>query len=201
VLTGFLARLTVQAPLVPIRSVPPPAPSYRLARKPSRLALHALRLAVGLTLHSGTALEGAIDFLQDVQTLAFHAGIHCVLPGLRKKAAAEVPILLHALALFPLEYAGSDPAQFAYLMAELHGAIDNPAERLRSLYAAFRMTPPEDHTFLTRAQEYWMELLDNDQPQEAERFLYSLHFAALPDQQDEVREMVLAALQHLAAPA
>ena len=52
----------------------------------------------------------------------------------------------------------------------------------------------DDHSFLTKAQEYWMELIDLKRYSEAEEFLFSLRWS-LPNQQDEIREMVHDAYQ------
>ena len=41
------------------------------------------------------------------------------------------------------------------------------------------------------------DLLDQNKPEEAERFLLSLHWWSLPAQQDEVREMVVAAFKYI----
>ena len=62
---------------------------------------------------------------------------------------------------------------------------------------AFRFTSPEDHSYLTKAQEYWSELLDQAKFKEAEDFLFSLHWWSLPTQQDEVRDMVVDAVKFM----
>ena len=133
-------------------------------------------------------------FLTDVQALAFQAAIHYVLPQLEPKHPDEHAILLNAAALFSLEFASCDPAHYAYMTSMIYGYLGDDELRLRTLQASFRFTPPDDHSFLTKAQEYWMELIDLKRYSEAEEFLFSLRWLC-PNQQDEIREMVHDAYQ------
>jgi len=178
-------------PALPETYLPPP--------RPARLVRQALRLANYLTIQGVTALAGNVGFFQDLQALAFQAALHVALPKIRESHPAEHALLLHALLLFPLEYFNRDPAHYCYLVAAIHGYLGAEQQRLRYLQASFRFTPREDHSYLTKAQELWSELLDQRQDAEAERFLFALHSSALPAQQEEVREMVLEALQHTRA--
>jgi len=75
--------------------------------------------------------------------------------------------------------------------------LDDKETSLESLAASFRFTSPRDHSYLTKAQEYWSELLDRGKFEEAERFLFSLHLQSLPDQQEEVQEMILKAIRYI----
>jgi hypothetical protein len=174
---------------------------YDPPKRPSKVVVQALRLTAYLTLRAHNKLVGDVAFFRDLQALAFHAAMHFILPAVGAKDPAEHAILLHALALFPLEYLASDPAQCYYLFSMLYGYRKDTQMRLHLLEEAFRLTRPDDHTFLTRAQEYWSELLDAGREEEAESFLFSLHRWALPSQQDEVREMMVSAIRHIDLPA
>ncbi len=133
----------------------------------------------------------------DVLALAFQAAIHFMLPELQRKYEAEHSLVLHAAVLFAVGYSAYEPAQYAYMMSMIHGYLGDENQRLRALFASFRFTSPQDHSYLTKAQELWTELLDQNRYEEAERFLLSLHRLSLPAQQDEVREMVVEAFKYI----
>lgn len=173
--------------------------AYDASKRLSKNAWQANRLAAYLTLQASTKFSGDVEFFRDLQAFAFQAAVHFVLPAIAEKHPAEHTILLHALWLFTLEYVALDPAHYCYLVGMLHGYLGNGEERLRFLQASFRLTRPEDHSFLTKAQEVWTELLDQGRYDEAEKFLFSLHWWALPGQQDEVREMMVHAFKHTLA--
>lgn len=118
-----------------------------------------------------------------------------MLPALRGKHDAEHALLLHAAALFPLAYSAYDPAHYAYMMAMIHGYLGDEKGRLQALYASFRFTSPHDHSYLTKAQEYWMELIDSQKLEQAEEFMLSLPWWSLPSQQEEVRKMIVLAFK------
>ena len=163
----------------------------------SSLARQANKLATYLTLPALTTVTGNTDFFVDVLALTFQAAIHFVLPDLRRKHEAEHALLLHSAVLFAVGYVAHDPAHYSYMMSMIHGYMGDENQMLRSLFASFRFTSPQDHSYLTKAQEYWTELLDLNRYEEAERFLLSLDKWTLPAQQDEVREMVVAAFKYI----
>ncbi len=174
---------------------------YRPVKKLSAAVWQANRLAMYLTLPAHVAVTGNLQFFADAQALAFQAAMHVVLPELRARHEPEHALLLHAAVLFPLAYAAFDPAHYAYMMSMIHAYLGNDEARLEALYASFRFTSPRDHSYLTKAQEFWMELLDSQKPEQAEDFLFSLHWWSLPSQQDEVRKMMVQAFKETARQA
>ena len=169
---------------------------YSLAKRPSKLVRQAIHLSTYLTLQAHATVSGDANFFMDVQSLAFQAAIHFALPSLRDRHPVEHSILLHAAALFPYEYLAFDQSHFCYMTSMVHDYLGNSDERLRLLHDSFRLTPRDDHSFLTKAQEYWTELLDHDRDAEAEDFLFALHWRSLPSQRDEIRQMITAAFKH-----
>jgi hypothetical protein len=196
---SLLHRIDDATRFVLLADLPPLPQDYDPPRRLSKSAWQAVRLTTYLTLQANAELSGDVAFFQDVQALAFQAAIHYVLPPLQERHAPEYTILLHALVLFPLEYYAADPGYFSYLLSMIHDYLGNVDQRLRFLQAAVRFTPPEDHAFLTRAQEFWSELLDHKRYEEAERFLVALPAWSLPSQQDEVRAMVIDAFKFILA--
>jgi hypothetical protein len=181
--------------------LPPLSDDYVPPARPTKLAAHAVRLATYLTLQAHVDLSGNVAFFRDVQALAFQAALHGILPEIRDKHVHEHAFLLHALALFAAGSETPDPAHASYLRSLIQGCLGRTDERLHALLASFRLTPPEDHSYLTKAQEYWSELLDLERYAQAEEFLFSLHWRALPAPRDEIRAMIVDAIQYATANA
>jgi hypothetical protein len=194
---AILEPIAEAAKFVRLPNLPEAPVAYTPPKRLTKQVWLANRLSVYLTLQATSSLAGDLPFFADVQALAFQAAIHFVLPEIRDKHPAEHAILLHAAVLYALGYSALDFAHYAYMVGLIHDYLGNEEERLQSLYASFRFTPPTDHSYLTKAQELWSELLDRNREEEAERFLVSLPGWALPQQQDEVREMVVDAFRYI----
>jgi hypothetical protein len=186
--TGFV-RLP-KLPALPIAPYEPP-------RKMSKSVWVANRLTTYLTLSAHARVEGDLGFFVDVQALAFQAALQFALPEVRERHPAEHSILLHSAALFAIGYSTHEFSHYAYMISRIHDYLGNHDQSLESLYASFRFTSPHDHSFLTKAQAFWSELLDRKKFKEAEEFLFSLHWWSLPTQQEEVREMMVSAFTHI----
>jgi hypothetical protein len=187
------ARIATGAKLVRFSGLPDLPTEYVPATKLAKIAWQGNRLATYLTLPAHATVSGETGFLVDVLALAFQATIHFVLPKLRKSHPAEHALLLNAAELFAIGYAAHDFGHYAYMMSMIHGYLGNEDEQLRSLYASFQFTSPQDHSYLTKAQEIWMELLDRKKYIEAEDFLFSLRGSAPASQQQEVHDMIVDA--------
>ena len=141
----------------------------------SVLGKRANRLATYLILPAHETIAGNTGYFMDLLTLAFQAAIHFVLPELQKKHGAEHAILLHSSVLFCAGYSAYEPAHYAYMMSMIHGYLGDENHRLQALFASFRLTSPQDHSYLTKTQEFWTELIDQNRLEEAEGFLLALH--------------------------
>jgi hypothetical protein len=194
---SIVVRITDGTSFVRLAGLPDLPVKYDPPKTPSIVARRANRLATYLTLPAHVAIAGETGFFMDVLALGFQAAIHFVLPELRRKHEAEHSILLHSAVLFCVGYSAYEPAHYAYMMSMIHGYLGDENHRLQSLFAAFRFTSPQDHSYLTKAQEFWTELLDQNRFDEAEQFLLSLHRWSSPAQQDEVREMVVDAFSFI----
>ncbi len=153
-------RISQAAAFIPIAGLGVRPSRYSPPRRLSNAVRVANRLSCYLTLSAHCSLAGDREFLADIQALAFQAAVHFVLPEIRIKHPAEHAILLHAGALFAVGYAARDQAHFAYMLSAIHGYLGHDEQRLRALLASFRFTSPRDHSYLTKAQEYWSEYLD-----------------------------------------
>jgi len=165
---SVVARIAAASQVFRLANLPGLSTDYTPLRKLSSVAWQGNRLATYLTLPAHTPLTGDTAFFADLQALAFQAALHFVLPTLREKKPAEHALLLHAALLFALSYSVYEPSHYAYLMSQIHGYLGDEEQRFRSLDASFRFTAPQDHSYLTRAQELWSDLLDRGRYHEAE---------------------------------
>ena len=164
----------------------------------SRAARQANSLSTYLTLPAHATVIGDIDFFVDVLALAFQASIHFVLPATKlRNRKFEHALLLRSMVLFSVSYSAYDPGHYAYMLSEIHGYLGNKRQRIRSLYAAFKFTSPHDHSYLTKAQELWSELMDQEKYDEVEDFVFSLGASSLATQQVEIREMAVDAFRQI----
>ncbi len=191
----FVQSISVATKFTPTNDLPPLKNAYPTPARLSKPVWRAARLSAYLTLQAHVELDGELGFFQDLQALAFQAAIHRVLPRLQRKHELEHSILLHSLFLFPLEYYGSDPSHFSYLMSQLDGYLGRSEGQIRNLFASFCSTPPEDHSFLSKAQAFWTLLLEHERFHEAQEFLRFLLWWSLPVQRNEVMEMMVVAFE------
>jgi hypothetical protein len=170
---------------------------YEAPRRMSKTVWLANRLASYLALPAHAPIEGDVGFFADIQALAFQAAIHQALPAVNKTHRAEFSILVHSATIYAFSYMSHDPSHYAYMISMLYDYLGDEDLSLQFLYTSFRFTSPSDHSFLTKAQEFWSELLDRRRYEEAENFLFSLQWWALPSQKEEVREMFIDAMEHI----
>jgi hypothetical protein len=196
---ALLQRIHGATKFIPLPAMPPWPQKYDPSSRLSKVSWQAARFSTYLTLQAHAKISGDRPFLLDVQVMAFQAAAHLVLPALQEKHPDDHAILLHVLALFPLEYYPFDPSHFCYLTSIIYGYLGRVEQRLRLLHASFRLTPPDDHSYLTKAQEYWSELLDHKRYAKAEEFLLGLPLKSLSGHQEEVREMIVDGLKIIQA--
>lgn len=173
--------------------------SYEAPRRATKLLRETAQLTACLTLHSLAQLKDDIGFIRDIQSLAFYAALHFTLPALRERHESEHSILLHAMSMFAHEYFFLDPGHYCYLRSLIFGYLGNAGDRIKYLSFALGLTPLDDHSYLTKAQEYWSELLDNERVEEAETFLLALYRSSPTERQSEVREMIDSAFRFIVA--
>jgi hypothetical protein len=197
VFQGVLQRISELDKLIPLRRLPTLPSQLSIHKSVSKHTWHAARLSTYLTLAAHVPLSGNVELLIDAQALAFQAAIHFVLPGLKRRYPGEHSILLHSASLFPMQYVGYDVAHCLYMLSMIYDYVGDAALRLRYLSGAFRATSPDDHSFLTKAQEYSSALLDNGQNDAALSFLFELQRESLPAHQDEIREMIRVTVESI----
>lgn len=199
IIDAVLQRLIAFGEYGNLHELPALPKAYSLPKRSARHAREAVQLTVGLCLRLLAPLEGDTALLRDVQSLVFHAALHETLPALNERQSAERSILLHAMSLFAHDYFFIDPAHYCHLLSSIFGHLGRSDERLKYLSFSLGLTRVDDHSYLTKAQEYWSELVDNERLDEAETFLLSLYRSSNAEQQSEVREMIDAAFRFIAS--
>jgi hypothetical protein len=168
----------------------PPVPSAFPQGRRSGLQRIAESTWSYLVLQSLFTVNRHAEFLQDLQSLLFLCAAHVLLPQLKhKKRTAEHDCLLNAMHLHIVLVWRDQAAHYHYLRSVLMDCVGAPQVRLEALYQSFHLTPPTDHSFLTKAAAVWSELLDHGKQSEAISFLIGLSRTSLSEHQQEIREM------------
>jgi hypothetical protein len=187
-LTGLLA---IHRPLgLPGIPVPPDALGELLAVPNGEVTL-AVRAWVYLDLQALFELRGETDFLRDLQSILFLNVIEALLPGLHAAGLSEFHgILIHALGYHNAVVWRDDPAHQQYLLSAWAHYLGNRDLEENALRAAFRLTDPGEHDYLTLAQSYWQFLMDDRRYEDAERFLLGVYRQAPREHLDEIKGLI-----------
>jgi hypothetical protein len=144
-----------------------------------------------LMLPSMVRLKGETGFFLDLQSLLYLAAVHYLLPLLEKQEAkAEHDCLLNAMYVHTIVAWRGQPPHLFYLQSALMGHLGEDRRRLELLDQALALTPVSDHSYLTKANAYWIELLELGDREAAMVFLLNLNRIAPNSYQDEIREMI-----------
>jgi len=137
------------------------------------------------------AVKGDIGFLRDVQSLVFTLSADFLLPLLRERRLKEESDYLN-LVMFAhgLLVWHDQPAHQRYLFSIVFDNMGRHEAVLDCLHAAFRLTAPEDHDYLTKAQAYWTALIDAEMLNEAKEFALKLLRHSPEAHFDEIKEMI-----------
>jgi hypothetical protein len=168
----------------------PAMPSNFTPRK-SRAATLAEQAWAYLVLQALAKIEGETGLLMDSQSLLFLCSIHYLLPQLRQQGLApEHDCLVHAMYVHTVLVWRSQPAHLFYLQGLIMDYLGDHLKRLELLRYSLRLTPVNDHSYLTKATAYWADLLDLGKKQEALDFLLSLNRSCPLAYQDEIGKMI-----------
>jgi hypothetical protein len=144
-----------------------------------------------LVLQALAGLTGDTGIFRDTQSLLFLHGIHYLLPHLKQQGLlAEHDCLVNAMYVHTLLAWREQPEHLFYLQSLLMEHLGHLERRAELLETSFRLTPPEDHSYLTKASAYWADLLDLGQRKRALSFLLSLNKVAPPSCAEEIEEML-----------
>ncbi|MGH7139627.1 MAG: hypothetical protein ACREHD_28130 [Pirellulales bacterium] len=163
VMTGFL-----RSPYIPQKSNGP-------AAKKSQLVVQAEATITSLLLQFLCTLTGETGFFRDLQSLLYLNAVHYLLPRLKKtRSTAAFGNLLNALESHSVLMWWNEPSHMFYLRAAMMGQLGRQEERLECLDQALSATPVSDHSYMTKAHAYWVELLETGEQKKALRWLINL---------------------------
>jgi hypothetical protein len=160
---------------------------------PDRTALERRtnEAAVFLTFQSRVNLQGDTGFVRDIQSLLFQQCVHALSPKLLSRHLEGAhSFLLHALYAHA-QLAWTDvPAHQHYLLSCLYEHAGYREVGLQFLKASLDNSSPEDHDFVTKAQDYWSRLVELGNTTEAKSFALDLYRRAAPKDLPEIEELV-----------
>ncbi len=185
----FLLKIHEKFGGAALRSLPPAAArGYHATRALENLAICTW---IYLDLQLVCNLRGDIGFFRDIQSILFLTAVDALLPELRRNNLADYAVLFANVLEYHAAFVWRDnPAHQQYLLSTLaHERGDRDAEGT-ALLAAFRLTDPQDHDYLTLAQSYWQFLIENERRDEAETFLLSTYRNAPREHLAEIKEML-----------
>jgi hypothetical protein len=175
-----------------LRDSPFPRPPEPPDVQNEPLAWAAERAWCYLLLQDLIELKGDVGFLEDGQSLLFVCCVDYLLPSLKEGLRAHHDLLLNALNFHNFSVWRDRPAHYYYLRGLLMGYLGDIGRKIRMLRTSFLLTPAEDHSYLTKAQMLWSEMMDAEQYEEAEEFLLNVYRDSEPQQRAEVRGLLRA---------
>ncbi len=136
-------------------------------------------------------LEGDIGFLRDLQSLIFILTADFILPLLREhRLKAEFDYLSLIMFTHSLIAWHDNPAHQNQLFSILFDRIGFKEAAVECLYVAFRLTAPEDHDYMTKAQAYWSALIEAERFDNAREFALKLLRNSPEKYLDEIKEII-----------
>ncbi len=133
---------------------------------------------------------GDLGFLKDVQSLTFIMTTEYLVPQLSKnKMNEERNFVLFVLFVHALLIWHDNPSHQNYLLSILFDELGNKELHRIYLYNAFKLTSPDEHDYLTKAQTYWSALIDEGLYEEAKRFVTILTRMANREHLEEIEEI------------
>jgi hypothetical protein len=126
----------------------------------------------------------------DSQSLLYLCVVHFLLPEIdRQKLKAKRDELITALWIHGLMW-DANLAHKLYLRSVLIHYLNQTTEETRALIASFRLTDPDDHDYVTKAQAAWMSMLDDNEVIRAKDFMLDVYRSCPQSALAEVREIL-----------
>jgi hypothetical protein len=174
------------------RSPLPELPSTFSARKTRSTAI-AETTWTYLIVQLLASLKGDTGIFCDSQSLLFLCAIDSLLPQLKgQNLSAEHDCLVNAMYLHAVfVWRDQQPSHMYYLLSALMDYLGDPAQKRSLLQCSFDLTPKDDHSYLTKAQALWSDMLDQKQYPEAMQFILSVARDSPRDNVPELTEMLI----------
>jgi hypothetical protein len=133
---------------------------------------------------------GDLGFLRDIQSLTFIMITEYLIPQLNKgKMNEEKNYVIFVLFVHTLVTWYDNPSHQNYLLSILFDELGIKESHRICLYNAFKLTSPDEHDYLTKAQSYWSALMDEELYEEAKHFVTILTRTANKEHLEEIEEI------------
>jgi hypothetical protein len=186
----IIERIRSFASLVPKAPLPPMPDSFS-EKRPSRHAWLAERTWAYLVLQSCGIVSEEIGFFRDIQSLLFLNAAYYLLPQLEGQSQnAERNCLVHAMFMHTVIAWDDYPGQACFLRSVLMDYLGVADEKRKQAYFSFMLTPPTDHSYLTKAQTCMFDLLEAGRPDAAVEFLLTVARSSPTENIPEIQEML-----------
>ncbi|ETR67714.1 MAG: hypothetical protein OMM_04990 [Candidatus Magnetoglobus multicellularis str. Araruama] len=136
-------------------------------------------------------LDGEIGFLRDIQSLIFMLTSNIMLPLLKQhRLKEEINYLNLMMFTHSLMVWHDNPAHQNQLFSIVFDNMGFHEAVIDCLYIAFRLTLPDDHDYLTKAQAYWSALIDAKMFDKAKEFSLKLLRYSSEKHFEEIKEII-----------
>jgi hypothetical protein len=137
---------------------------------------------------------GDLDFLRDIQSLTFIMTTEYLIPQLGKMNE-EKNYVIFVLFIHALVSWHDNPSHQNYLLSILFDELGIKELHRICLYNAFKLTSPDEHDYLTKAQSYWSALIDEELYEEARHFVITLLRTSKQEHLEEIEEILALTFQ------
>ena len=180
---------------LPFTEPPLPAIPTELTSRKTRATALAEKAWTNLIIQALAKLTGDVGLFMDTQSLLFLCCIYYLLPHLKHlRLLPEHDCLVNVMYVHTLVVWRAQPAHLYYLQSLLMDYLDDPLKGLDLLEHSLRLTPVEDHSYLTKATAYWADLMNLGRNKKALDFLLSLNRHSPGEYQSEIGEMIAETL-------
>ncbi|HEX4142198.1 MAG TPA: hypothetical protein VHY91_01500 [Pirellulales bacterium] len=136
------------------------------------------------------AIDEKCELFIDSQSLLYLCVIHFLLPALdSRQMTTERNSLVSALAIHSLTWESNLP-HMLYLKSLLFHYLNQTSRETDALVESFKLTDPDDHDYVTKAQAAWMSMLDDHQVGRAKEFMLEVYRNCPQNARAEVREII-----------
>ena len=195
---NYLINQNVLLSSINLPSIPEKIPKRR---SPSKIEYSRLTLEVIYNLafpifatyknEKNIIIDGEIGFLRDIQSLIFILTSNFILPILKQhRLKEEINYLNLMMFTHSLMVWHDNPAHQNQLFSIVFDNMGFQEAVIDCLYIAFRLTPPEDHDYLTKAQAYWAALIDAEMFDKAKEFSLKLLRNSPEQHFEEIKEII-----------
>lgn len=187
----LMERIRILADVLRDPSIPRIRMEDDILDKASQTLASTNATITALLLQFAFDLSGESGFFRDLQSLLYLNAVHYLVPHLKKsRRTAEFANLVNVLVLHANLIWRDEPSHMFYLLAALMGQLGQKQERLEYLHRALSATPTYDHSYLTKANAYWGELLELGQSERALQWLVGLSRNVPEAYSPEISDMI-----------